>query len=83
MRYDENWAIAPERIRAFFLQQPDVYEEGNAFRYRSCLITLESLSGKSMGKWEIKRTRIIIEGNAIDAQAIHHRFFLRFLSAGG
>jgi hypothetical protein len=36
-----------------------------------------------MGKWEIPRTQVIIEGTEDDVQIIHRRFFLRFLSAGG
>lgn len=83
MRIDENWAVAPERISAFFLAQPDVQAEDDGFRFRSCTISLIPLSGQAMGKWEIPRTRIIMEGDEEDTRAIHHRFFLRFLSAGG
>ena len=83
VRMDENWAIAPERVSAFFLEQEDVKAEDTGFRYRSCKIVLIPLSGQAMGKWKIPRTQVIFEGDDADAQEIHHRFFLRFLSAGG
>ena len=83
MRMDENWALALERISAFFLEQADVQADGNGFRYRSCTITLVPISGQAMGKWEIQRTQVVFEGDDEDVREIHHRFFLRFLSAGG
>ena len=83
MRMDENWAITLERISAFFHEQPDVQADGDCFRYRSCMIVLIPLSGQAMGKWAIPRTQVIFEGSDEDVQEIHHRFFLRFLSAGG
>ena len=83
MRTDENWAVAPERIAAFFREQPDVHADGDGFHYRSCAITLESIPGKSMGKWAIPRTRVIMDGDDADVRKIPRRFFLRFLSAGG
>ena len=80
---DENWAIAPEHISAFFHEQADILPESDGFRYRSCRIVLIPLSGQAMGKWEIPRTQVIFEGSDEDVQEIHRRFFLRFLSAGG
>ena len=83
MRIDENWAVAPERIRAFFLEQADVQEDRDCFRFRTCTISLVALTGQAMGRWKIPRTQVIFEGDDEDVQTIHHRFFLRFLSAGG
>ena len=83
VRIEENWAVASDRISAFFGEQPDVQAEGAGFRCRSCMISLIPLSGQAMGKWEIPRTQVIFEGGDEDVQEIHHRFFLRFLSAGG
>ena len=83
MRRDENWAIDISRIRAFFRKQPDVREEQDHFLFRECVITLIPHSAPAMGKWEIPRTQVIIEGTEDDVQIIHRRFFLRFLSAGG
>lgn len=83
MRRDENWAIDIARIHAFFREQPDVQEEQDCFRFGKCIITLIPHSASAMGKWEIPRTQVIIEGTEDDIQIIHRRFFLRFLSAGG
>ena len=83
MRIDENWALAPDRISAFFLGQEDVQADGAGFRYQSCTITLIPLSRQAMGKWEIPRTQVVFDGGDADVQKIHRRFFLRFLSAGG
>ena len=83
MRRDENWAIEIGRIRAFFRQQADVQEEDGRFIFGGCAITLIPRSGNAMNKWQFPRTQIIFEGNEDDVEAIHHRFFLRFLSAGG
>ena len=83
MRRDENWAIEPGRICAFFRRQEDVREEDGRFIFASCSITLIPRTGNAMHKWQIPRTQIIFEGNDADVEAIHRRFFLRFLSAGG
>ena len=83
MRKDENWAIDPSRIRAFFREQADVREENGLFIFGQCTVTLVPLNGNAIGKWQIPRTQIIFEGSEDDVEAIHRRFFLRFLSAGG
>jgi len=83
MRREENWAIDTDRIRAFFRAQADVREDGGRFIFGGCIITLIPLSGNAMGKWVLPRTQIVFEGNDMDVKSIHHRFFLRFLSAGG
>jgi len=83
VRINENWAVAPQRISAFFREQPDMQADGDGFRYRSCIITLEAVPGQAMGKWAIPRTQVVFEGCDEDVREIHHRFFLRFLSAGG
>lgn len=83
MHRDENWAIDAIRVRAFFREQADVYEADGRFIFGNCSITLIPCSSAAMGKWEIPRTRLIFEGEDGDVEAIHRRFFLRFLSAGG
>ena len=83
MRKEENWAVDTNRICAFFREQADVREENGIFTFGSCFITLIPQSGDAMNKWAIPRTVLIFEGNEDDVQAIHRRFFLRFLSAGG
>ena len=82
MTIEENWAVAMERVQAFFAQQPDVTTTRNGFLYGDCRITLVVLDGQ-MGPWAMPRTLIRIEGPEAEAKAIYHRFFLRFLSAGG
>ena len=83
MRRDENWGVDIDRIRAFFHQQPDVHEENGRFIFGACAISLIPLDGSAMNRWRLPRTQIIFEGDEGDVQAIHRRFFLRFLSAGG
>jgi hypothetical protein len=83
MRRDENWAIDISRIRAFFREQTDVYEENGNFCFGNCSIILIPQIGSAMDKWVLPRTRIIFEGEDDAVAAIHRRFFLRFLSAGG
>ena len=83
MRYEENWAIAPERIRAFLRQQPDVTESEDSFWFHRCRICLTPCDGQLFGKWQQQRTIVTMEGPDTDTAEIHQRFFLRFLSAGG
>ena len=83
MRREENWAIDAGRIRAFFRDQMDVREKDGRFIFASCSITLIPQQGNAIGKWQLSRTQIIFEGNEDDVNAIHRRFFFRFLSAGG
>ena len=83
MVIDENWGVSIVRIRQFFFQQPDVSEAAGEFRYRSCCITLTELPGHPVGPWSVPRTRVQMSGSEEDVTAIYHRFFMRFLSAGG
>ena len=83
MRREENWAIAPERIRLFFREQPDVTETETGFQFAQCKISLRPCLGQPMGKWEQQRTIVILEGPDADTDRIYRRFFLHFLSAGG
>ena len=80
---DENWGISIERIRYFFSQQPDILQTLDGFLYKDCHIILTEMHGQVMGKWDFTRTRVQMEGNDEDVKVIHHRFYLRFLSAGG
>ena len=80
---EENWAIAPERVRAFFAEQPDAETTADGFQINECRVTLTPVSGVLLGKWAMPRTIIRFEGDAGAVEAVYHRFFLRFLSAGG
>ncbi|MBQ9148832.1 MAG: hypothetical protein IJX69_04610 [Oscillospiraceae bacterium] len=83
MIIDEDWGIAPDRIAGFFQNQPDVISDGSGFSYGQCRITLTAREGRAMGKWPIMRTQVRMEGPEGEVKAIHRRFFLQFLSAGG
>ena len=83
MTYDEIWGIAFERVRGFFAAQSDVRQlSDTAFRFKNADILIEALPEKHLGSMRIKQSRIVIRGEA-DADNIHHRFYMRFLSAGG
>ncbi|MEE1199792.1 MAG: hypothetical protein U0L09_03990 [Christensenellales bacterium] len=83
MVIDENWAVPPETLRAYFLAQPDVLPKGAGFQYYGCTITLTPVEDHVMGKWLLHRTQVRMEGDKDSVTTIHRRFFLRFLSAGG
>ena len=83
MVIDENWGISIERIRDFFARQPDAVQTAQGFSFPDCSVRLSPLPGKTMGKWDMPRTRVQMEGSETAVREIHRRFFLRFLSAGG
>ena len=80
---EENWAIAPERVRVFFAEQPDAVALEDGFQLGGCRVILTPASGNLLGKWTMPRTIIRFEGDAGAVEAVYRRFFLRFLSAGG
>lgn len=80
---EENWAIAPERVRAFFAEQPDAEAADDSFQISGCRVILTPVSGVLLGKWAMPRTLIRFEGDERAVEAVYRRFFLRFLSAGG
>ena len=82
MQLDENWAIDANRIREFFRYQNDVTEAEGLFFYKNCRITLTPLPPQT-GIFAVPRTEVRITGPEEEVRKIHHRFFLRFLSAGG
>ena len=84
MLKEETWAVSIQRARAFFREQEDVTEENaTVYCYGSCRIHLTELKPKGMGVWAAKRCRVRFEGEDADTEAIHHRFFIQFLSTGG
>ena len=52
------------------------------YSYLGASISLQPLPPRQMGSVHIARTRVVISGES-DADDIHRRFFMRFLSAGG
>ena len=83
MLLNENWAISAERIEDFFRHQDDVTESSGEFFYKSCCITLTPLPPSQAGIFSLSRTAVRMDGPDEEVQEIHHRYFLRFLSAGG
>ena len=83
MILDENWAVAPDRVRAFFAALPGAEATENGFLVEGCQVRLTAIDGQLLGKWAMQRTRICIEGPDDAAKSLYRKFFLRFLSAGG
>ena len=83
MVIDENWAVAPERVRGFFEEIPGAAATEDGFHAEGCQILLTATEGLLLGKWSMQRTHIRIEGPDDAARALYRKFFLRFLSAGG
>ena len=83
MIIEENWAIDPRRVRAFFAAQPDAAGIPDGFFISGCTVTLTEAEGTVLGQWAMRRTIIRIEGEEAAVKEVHRRFFLRFLSAGG
>lgn len=83
MIIEENWGISVERARRFWESQPDVVKDQTGYCFGDCRITLSELAPGSNGVFSLPRTLLRMEGPEKDVQSIHHRFWLRFLSAGG
>lgn len=82
MNFDEIWGIAFFRVSAFFVSQNDVEKNGHcSFIFKNTGIELEPLPDRLLGSIRVSQTRVIIHGP--EAEEIHHRFYLQFLSAGG
>lgn len=83
MNYDETWGVSFKRISEFFSTQDDVEKmDDRSFRYKDSSIRLEKLPDRINFSMRTLQTQVKITGDA-DADDIHHRFFMRFLSAGG
>ncbi len=84
MEYDEIWGISLERIHEFFSAQADAVGEGDTgFRIGDVRVGLTRLPDRVIPGAAMPRTRVEITGPGEGAEAVHRRFFLRFLSAGG
>lgn len=81
---EEIWSIPIQRAQSFFRQQSDVTEEhANIYCLGNCHVTLTDLGSHGTGFWVTQRIRIRFEGEDADVNALHHRFFIHFLSTGG
>lgn len=84
MEYNEVWALDLERVRGFLHDQPDVTDLGGyGFQCGGCEIRLEKLPDKALFKGALPSTKVRMCGEDQAVEAIHSRFLLRFLSAGG
>ena len=84
VQISEIWSISAQRIRAFFLSQNDVRElEEDRFLYGSCAISLVPLPQRQLGRFSFTQTRVTFDGPESETAAIHRRFVLQFISAGG
>lgn len=82
MVLEENWAVSAQRVRDFFSGQEDVGSTADGFSFDGCRITVTPLPRQS-GTFAVDRSMIRFDGPEPQVRAIHQRFFLRFLSAGG
>jgi hypothetical protein len=84
MQITETWSVSYERIAAFFLAQEELRPKGDGcFSFRRCEIRLTPLEPRRMGRFRFPQTRVAFDGPDEDAEEIHRRFVLQFISAGG
>lgn len=69
--FDEIWAVPVKRIHAFFL----------ATDVGDCKVKIEAMEERKVGSFSFPQTRVMISGEG--AEALHRRFVLNFISAGG
>ena len=81
MILEENWAVAPARVRAFFAGQEDCTQTPEGFSLGGCTVTLTGAEGNLLGKWAIPRSIVRFEGEEDAVKSVYRRFFLTFLSA--
>lgn len=83
MDYHEIWGIEARRIDEFFSAQSDVVKLSEFhYKFRSADVLIEKLSDRHFSIVSLPRTQVTITG-AEDADEIHRRFYMQFLSAGG
>lgn len=83
MIIEENWAISIERASRFWESQSDVTKDGTGYCLSSYRITLCEPAPGPKGMFSLPRTLLRIEGPEAEVSSVHHRFWIRFLSAGG
>ncbi len=83
MVVEETWGVPIERAKRFLVSQQDITQQETGYSFRTCHITLTELDFGMMGKIPFPRTLLHIEGPETEANAIHRRFLIQFLSAGG
>ncbi len=84
MRIQEVWSVSAERIRDFYLSQNGVLQkEEGLFSLGSCELGVEPLPPRKVGSFSFPQTRVVFSGPEEETAAIHRRFVLQFISAGG
>ena len=84
MNITETWSISHERIAAFFSGQEDIFPIGDGrFSCGQCEIRLSPLPLRQVGRFYFPQTQVEFDGPEADADAVHRRFVLQFISAGG
>ena len=80
----EIWSVSDERIKDYFLAQGDVrQDEVSSFSCGPCKICLALLPPREVGRFRFPQTRVTFSGPDEETAAIHRRFVLQFISAGG
>ena len=84
MEIREIWSVSDERIKDFFLAQEDVRQnEDISFSCGPCVICIASLPPRQIGRFRFPQTKVLFSGPDEETAAIHRRFVLQFISAGG
>lgn len=83
MERSENWSVECSRIVQFFRTQPDMQETDYGFLSGTCEVHLTALPDHREGSLHFPGTNVTLRGRQQDVEGIYHRFFMRFVSAGG
>ena len=84
LQISQIWSISADRINAFFQQQNDVLQnEDTCYSCGNCEIRITVLPRRNVGRFSFPQTQVDFNGPEQDAVAIHQRFVLQFISAGG
>ena len=83
MILEENWAVDPGRVRAFFASLAGSDRIPGGFALDGCTVTISESEDHLFGKWPIRRSIVRFDGTEDAVNGAYRRFFLNFLSAGG
>lgn len=76
---DEIWGYSYDQIQAYLMSQ-GAAADGDTYDLGDCIVILESLPDRQVGKLFFAQTRVQIKGSG--AEKFRHRFELHFLSGG-
>ena len=84
---DWDCGIASSRIVSWLDGELELPHDGGCWLYvlqgHTCSITIEPLESRQIGPIALERTRLLVQGEPIAADAFMREFTLRFVSAGG